>query len=119
MYNYYNQMQIPYQNYQMPMQNQVARPSEIVRVNGKAGADAFSMLPNSKALLLDENLPIVWLCQTDGAGFKTVLGYEISPLKEEIPVDNYKLLEERIEALEVKVNESNSASNEPSKKSGK
>ena len=45
---------------------------EIVRVNGENGARAYQMPPNSNVLLLDESAPLVWLVQTDGAGYKTV-----------------------------------------------
>lgn len=47
---YYN----PYQ----PYYNMGAR-QEVVRVNGKNGADAYQMAPNSSILLLDETAPIV------------------------------------------------------------
>ena len=40
---------------------------QIIRVNGENGARAYNMAPNSSVLLLDENMPIVWLAQTDGA----------------------------------------------------
>ena len=123
MYNYYNPNvnQYPgYMGYQnMPVPNSPSRQTDIIKVNGRNGAEAFQMAPNSRVLLLDETEPVIWFCQTDGAGFKTILGYDITP-KEEIPKkDELKLLEERIEALEVKVNESNTASNEQKSKSTK
>ena len=48
---------------------------QITRVNGRNGAEAFRMAPNSSILLMDENDPIVWMKQTDGAGYATVSGY--------------------------------------------
>lgn len=65
----------PYNQYQ-PMQayNQRTPPGQgydIIRVNGRNGAEMFQMPPNSQALLLDETMPIVWLAQTDGAGYKS------------------------------------------------
>ena len=42
--------------------------------------------------------------QTDGAGYKTLTPYDITPHKEEKPVDQYKTLEERISKLEDLVN---------------
>ena len=79
MYNsYFN----PYQQFGQPQltQNQLSvHPQQIVRVNGENGARAFQMAPNSSALLLDESNPIVWLSQSDGAGYKTVTPYRIEP----------------------------------------
>lgn len=63
-------MMYPYGN--GPMQ-------QIIRVNGENGARAFQMMPNSSCLLLDETNPIVWLVQTDGAGYKTTTPYKIEP----------------------------------------
>ncbi len=76
---------------------------DIVRVNGENGANAFQMGPNSKILLLDEHEPIVWLVQTDGAGYKTVKPYNVTPREVPPPV-NINSLEERIAALEEKIN---------------
>ena len=129
MYNYYqnpNAMQMygqqppgysPYLQAQAPASP--ARPIDIIRVNGRNGAEAFQMTPNSRALLLDETDPIIWLCQTDGAGFKTITGYHISPIVEVEKKDEIALLKERIEVLEAKINESNSRSDEPKTKSSK
>ena len=72
---------------------------EIVRVNGENGARAFQMAPNSSALLLDENSPLVWVVQTDGAGYKTVSPYTIAPYQPEPPVD-VRGLDERLKRLE-------------------
>lgn len=76
---------------------------DIVKVNGENGANAFQMGPNSRILLLDENNPIVWLVQTDGAGYKTVEPYDILPHKKAPSID-LKTLEERIAILEEKIN---------------
>lgn len=72
---------------------------EILKVNGKNGAEALQMGPNSSVLLLDETNPIVWLAQTDSAGYKTSTPYKIIPFEPEKPVD-VKSLEERIANLE-------------------
>ena len=57
------------------------------------------MPPNSQTLLLDETQPILWLKQTDGAGYPTVTAYDIKP-HEEAPVPDMKSLEERISRIE-------------------
>lgn len=84
--------------------------SEVIRVNGENGARAFQMAPNSSTLLLDENAPLVWLAQTDGAGYKTVTPYSITPYQPE-PAPDMKTLEDRIKRLEDVINESNTAGN--------
>lgn len=92
--NYYGYQ--PYNPYQ--------RQQEVVKVNGKNGVMAYQLPPNSSALLLDTNAPIVWLKTTDGASYPTITGYTITPLVEEQPVqieqNDYKKLEERIDRLE-------------------
>lgn len=111
--------QYPYQNpYQQNpyLQQSAGFPNiqqkyDVVKVNGRNGADAFQMAPNSSVLLLDESAPIVWLKTTDGAGYATTTPYSITPYQPEKPVD-VKSLEERITKLEGIVNEqSNSRGN--------
>lgn len=73
------QYQNPYLNsnyYQSPFSPPLQK-YEIVHVNGKNGADAFQMAPNSNNLLLDDTAPIVWLVQTDGAGYKSLTPFDI------------------------------------------
>lgn len=77
-------------------------------VNGEAGARSYRMAPNSSCLLLDETAPLVWLCQTDGAGYMSVTPYQIAPYKPPEPV-NLNTIMERIDRLEAKINESHSA----------
>lgn len=113
MYQYpYQQFNQQYQqfNQQLPTQQQ------IIRVNGENGAKAYQMMPNSSALLLDETAAIIWLAQTDGAGYKTVTAYEIKPYSppEAQSVDD---LMKRIERLEAMMYEqSDTTSNGRSKK---
>lgn len=93
-----NQM---YQQMLQPILDQGKR--EVIRVNGKPGADAFQMGPNESALLLDTTQSMVWLAQTDGAGYKTLTPYDISPHVEVVPEDKFKALEDRITRLEEKI----------------
>lgn len=72
---------------------------QVTRVNGRNGADAFRMAPNSSILLMDENDPIVWLKQTDGAGYATVTPYTVTPYQAAPPVD-VNNLENRVKRLE-------------------
>ena len=76
---------------------------EIVRVNGEGGARAYQMPPSSNALLLDEANPLVWLVQTDGAGYKTVTPYTIPPYQT-APAPDLGSLEQRITRLEGMIN---------------
>jgi hypothetical protein len=93
-----------YNTYNNPMgMGQSLLRSEIIKVNGENGARAYQLAPNSSALLLDESAPIVWLVQSDGAGYKTVTPYSIAPYQQEPPVD-VKSLENRIRRLEDMLN---------------
>lgn len=76
---------------------------EIIRVNGENGARAYQMAPNSSVLLLDESAPLVWLAQTDGAGYKTVTPYTIAPYQA-APAPDLGSLEGRIKRLEDMLN---------------
>ena len=113
-----------YQNYQQtftPQQNQLLQqmlnssysgqvPStqlqeiHTVRVNGEPGARSYALPPNSDAVLIDNTASIIWLVQTDGAGYKTLTPYDITPHEEPKPDDSIKRLEDRILKLEEKVN---------------
>ena len=105
--NVYN----PYQQYMGTMMGNNSFPpqrQEVVRVNGKNGADAYQMAPNSSILLLDETAPIIWLKTTDGASYPTVTGYTITPIETKIatPIESkdYADLESRIAKLEEVIN---------------
>jgi hypothetical protein len=92
----YNPMINPY----FPQQQQPQHPkTEVVKVNGENGARAFPMGPNSSALLLDVSGVIVWAVTTDGAGYKTVSPFDISPHKE-APAPDFDSLDARITRLE-------------------
>ena len=86
---------------------------EIIKVNGENGAKAFQMLPNSSVLLLDQSAPLVWLAQTDGAGYKTVTAFEIKEHIDE-PEISLKDIQARLIKLEGMINESYSEQNKQS-----
>ena len=96
-------MNYPYQSNQYLQNLMLPQPQEVVKVNGKNGVDAYQLAPNSSALLLDTTASIVWLVQTDGAGYKTSTPYDITPHVPEEEV-HFKSLEERISKLEETIN---------------
>ena len=117
-----NQFQNPYINPYViggfnPVQPAPTMPTQVVKVSGENGARAYQMGPNSSALLLDESGLMVWLCTSDGAGYKTVSAYDIAPHKEEKPKD-YSDLESRIARLEEQINATSNTS-ATRKKSGR
>lgn len=91
---------------------------EIIKVNGKAGAENFKMAPNSSALLLDATAPIVWYVQTDGAGYLTAAPFDITPHQTPKPVDMNDLSARvsKLEELIANVQQSNIGTTKQSKK---
>ena len=89
-------------NYQQNPMQQMPK-QEVIKVNGENGARAFPIGPNSSAMLLDESGLIVWLITSDGAGYKSVMAYDITPHKT-APTPDYNTLEQRIERLEGIIN---------------
>ena len=72
---------------------------QVDRVSGENGARAFALGPYSSAMLLDESGALVWMVTTDGAGYKTVVPYDILPHKTE-PAPDFSSLESRVKKLE-------------------
>ena len=98
--NFQNPYFNPYgfmQQGQMPQQTQPV--TQVVKVNGENGAKAFNLGANSSALLLDESGLLVWLVTTDGAGYKTVSAYDITP-HQTTPAPDFGSLESRIQTVE-------------------
>jgi hypothetical protein len=102
LYSYPNNNQF-LQNLLLQQSQSQQQSLEVIKVSGINGVNAFQMPPNSSALLLDTTAPIVWLVQTDGAGYKTSTAYDITP-HENKEDDQYKTLEERISKLEGIIN---------------
>ena len=88
MYNLYNP-------FMPPAPASVPYQGQIVTVNGNNGANAFSMAPNTSAILLDESGKIAWFVKADGAGYKTVAPFDLTP-HQDAPVPDYTSLENRI-----------------------
>lgn len=95
---------------------QESQQHNVMEVTGRAGANAIQLAPNSSLLALDNTAPIVWLVKTDGAGYKSLVPYDIKPHEEEKPVDHYKALEERISKLEEAINVKQSNTTNASKR---
>lgn len=76
---------------------------EVIQVNGENGVNAFQMGPNSSVLLLDSSAPMVWLVQTDGAGYKSKFPYDLTPHQATPPVD-VNQLQQRVAQLEELIN---------------
>lgn len=98
-----------------PQYQNIPRKTEVIHVNGKNGVDAFQMLPNSQALLLDDTAPIIWLVQSDGAGYKTSTPYSIAPYQPEPEID-LKDINERLTKIEEVINNAKSNAASSSKK---
>lgn len=100
------------QNQNQMMQSQV--PSnflphyDVIQVNGENGARAFQLGPNSSVLLADKEAAIIWLVCTDGAGYKTVTAYDITPHMAAPQVD-LNNLESRLAHVEEWINAKQSA----------
>jgi len=105
MMGYQSQFFNPYgfmQQNQMPQQT--LPQTQVTRVNGENGAKAYSLGANSSALLLDESGLMVWLVTSDGAGYKTVSAYDITPHKSE-PQPDYGSFENRLQTVEKRLEE--------------
>ena len=128
-YNYYNRnMNYNPMNANNGMNMKNLPHYEVIRVNGRAGAEAFQMGENSSVLLLDETANIIWFAQTDGAGYKSLTPFTITQYIEQPKVD-INALNDKVSQLEdmiaeikeavvnVKSNSGNDA--KPTKKQGR
>lgn len=111
MYNtqqpYFGQPQFNMANQPFTQYSNNPRRTEIIHVNGENGARTLQMMPNSQALLLDDTAPLVWLAQTDGAGYKTLTPYTITPYQPE-PEISLKDIEARLTKIEEAMNHAKS-----------
>lgn len=67
--------------------------NELQFVNDIDSARAYQMLPNSKQILLDKNLPRFYLVETDATGMKSVTPYDFTEAKDD-PTPEYLTKEE-------------------------
>lgn len=108
----------PYGFMQQPQIQQQQPSTQVVRVNGENGARAFQLGPNSSALLLDESGVMVWLVTSDGAGYKSVSAYDITP-HQSAPAPDYGSLESRIQSIEKRLEEMNNGNTKRTAPAGK
>lgn len=74
------------QFYPQSMNNQQIVPQEqpqnLIRVNGIDGAKAYQMPANSTVSLFDANEDIMYIKNTDGAGFPSIRMFKFEEIKE-------------------------------------
>lgn len=75
----------------------------IIKVHGEEGARSFRMGPNSDTILADETGSMIWVVQTDGAGYLTATPYDVTPHQIKQPI-NVEDLADRLARLEEKIN---------------
>lgn len=87
--SYYPPLQNPFMM-QMPQvmpSVPIQQDQEIQFVNGRAGCDAFQMLPNKKAWLMDSNVNRFYIKQTDANGQAIVKSFDFTETEEEKPIE--------------------------------
>ena len=119
-YNPYGGYYTTPQTQTAPQQQQIQQ--NVLRVNGINGANAIQLRPNSSILAIDDTQPVVWLAQTDGAGYKTVTPYAITPVQD-VQENKIRQLESEIADLkkiveEIKYEQSNVRQTKRPAKSG-
>ena len=87
---------------------------ELIKVKGEQSASQFRMGPNSDALLLDENEPLLYHVQTDGTGFLSVMTYDLVPHVKAPQIDVNQLAQ-RVAQLEETLNARQSNSKQQKK----
>lgn len=72
---------------QMPQQQNILPPMQVLTANGKASIDALRMSPNSSVFIADNTAPIIWKCVSDGLGNVTAEPFDVFPHKDEARVE--------------------------------
>lgn len=84
--NPYTSLMPQNQFYPQSMNNQQIIPQEqpqnLIRVNGIDGAKAYQMPANSTVSLFDSNEDIMYIKNTDGAGFPSIRMFRFEEIKE-------------------------------------
>lgn len=69
------------------------RQQSIPQVNGFEGAKMYQMGINSQVMMLDTELPVCYIKETDGAGYPTIKAYDLVPHKDEQQKTQESILE--------------------------
>lgn len=77
---------------------------KVPEVNGTNGANAYQIGANSSVLLLDTNLPIVYLKRTDGGGYATITAFDLVAHKD-TATKNIEDINARLDKIEELLNE--------------
>ncbi|MBD9053223.1 MAG: hypothetical protein EGR23_06360 [Holdemanella biformis] len=83
MYNGYPQ----YNPYMMNQYRQMNSFDSLQFVNGKESAENYIMPPNSKVILMDQNIPRFYLKETDATGMAKITAYDFTEAVDK-PIQN-------------------------------
>ena len=111
---YLGRMDTPTYNPYMANTPAVYPQTQVIRVNGIAGANALQLGANSSVIVADEtDGNRLFLCMTDGAGFKTVRPIRCTFEDLEPPKQDSKLsdLEKRVDDLEALIHDKLNSAN--------
>ena len=103
----------PYNPYMVNTSTQYPQ-MQVIRVNGIAGANALQLGANSSIIVADEtDGNRLFLCMTDGAGFKTVRPIRCTFEDLEPPKQDNKIndLEKRVDELEALIHDKLNSAN--------
>ena len=92
----------PYGMYNPAVVQPQPQRTTVDKVNGRNGAEMYSIAPDSSVLLLDQNNPMVWFIATDSAGYKTIIPYDIKQHEDE-PVPDYKSIDSRLDSIDERI----------------
>lgn len=79
--------------------NNMLMQQRIPTVNGREGAEAYRLGPDSNVILLDQSGKLIWIVATDSAGYRSIQGYNITPYTPPAPPD-FNLLMNRMSRME-------------------
>lgn len=90
MYNNYPQ----YNPYMMNQYRQMNSFDSLQFVNGRESAENYIMPPNSKVILMDQNIPRFYLKETDATGMAKITAYDFTEAVDKPAQNDYITREE-------------------------
>ena len=90
------------------------RLQTIPQVNGFEGAKMYQMGINSQVMMLDTDLPVCYIKETDGAGYPTIKAYDLVPHKDAQQIQNESVLQ-RLAVIEERMGLNESTTQQQSK----